>query len=153
LAGAIGLAGPYDFLPLTDPVHKAIFAPEPDLASTQPIAHADGAAPPCLLLTGARDRRVLPGNTARLAGKLRAAGATVDTRVYPGLGHVRVLLSVLSLPRLGLPRLGLPGLGLPGLAAPVPADIAGFVARTLDVEAQVDRLAQRRDMAGRANPG
>ncbi|HEX7388696.1 MAG TPA: alpha/beta hydrolase, partial [Acidiphilium sp.] len=46
LAGAIGLAGPYDFLPLTDPVHKAIFAPEPDLASTQPIAHADGAAPP-----------------------------------------------------------------------------------------------------------
>lgn len=138
LAGAIGLAGPYDFLPLTRPAYQKIFAPEPDLANTQPVTHADSSAPPCLLLTGAKDRRVSPANTAQLAERLRAAGATVDTRIYPGLGHTRILLSVLA---------------WPGLSALVPADIAGFIARTLDSEARVDRLAQRRDMAGRANPG
>lgn len=138
LAGAIGLAGPYDFLPLTGPTYKKIFAPEPDLASTQPITHADQAAPPCLLLTGARDRSVAPANTTALAAKLRAAGAVVDTRIYPRIGHARILLSVLA---------------WPGLSAPVPGDIVSFITRTLESEARVDRLAQSRDMAGRANPG
>ena len=52
LAGVIGLAGPYDFLPLRDETLKTIFGPEP-LAQTQPIAHAGGEAPPMLLLFGA----------------------------------------------------------------------------------------------------
>ena len=36
LHSVIGLAGPYDFLPLTDPVLQVIFGTEPDLTRTRP---------------------------------------------------------------------------------------------------------------------
>src|SRR6185437_4686346 len=68
---AVGLAGPYDFLPLTDPELKIIFGTEPDLAKTQPITYADGDAPPVLLATGRLDRIVSPGNVTRLAARIR----------------------------------------------------------------------------------
>ncbi|MCW8306372.1 alpha/beta hydrolase [Acidiphilium sp. PA] len=137
LAGAIGLAGPYDFLPITGPVYRKIFGQAADLVDTQPIAHVDAEAPPCLLLTGAQDRLVAPANTASLAAALRAAGASVDTRVYPGIGHIRLLLS--TVPPLNL-------------ATPVLADIRAFVTQT--VQARLAAAAARpRDMAGRANPG
>ena len=71
----IGLAGPYDFLPLQDPTLQKIFAGPDDQLMTQPIAHAHADAPPMLLLTGAVDRAVLPRNTASFAAKLRQLGA------------------------------------------------------------------------------
>jgi acetyl esterase/lipase len=46
IAGVIGLAGPYDFLPLKDPVLKTIFAGASDIRDTQPITHAHGACGP-----------------------------------------------------------------------------------------------------------
>jgi acetyl esterase/lipase len=138
LAGAIGLAGPYDFLPITGPVYRKIFGSAADLVDTQPIAHVDESAPPILLLTGARDRLVEPANTASLGAKLRAAGASVDTRIYPNIGHIRLLLA--TLPPLSL-------------ATPVLADIASFIARIVRARAVVKPVAPRRDMAGRANPG
>jgi len=95
LAGVIGLAGPYDFLPLKDPIIKTIFSGPHELADTQPINHVHGAAPPMFLATGARDRTVLPRNTTALAAKLRRAGAAVETRIYPKLGHISMLLAVL----------------------------------------------------------
>lgn len=137
LAGAIGIAGPYDFLPITGPVYRKIFGAAADLAKTQPIAHVDHAAPPILLLTGARDRLVAPANTASLAATLRAAGASVDTRIYPSIGHIRILLA--TLPPLSL-------------IVPVLADIAGFIARTRESRRQADPVAPRPDMAGRRNP-
>lgn len=117
-AGLVGLAGPYDFLPLRDPMLRDLFHADRDpdgLPATQPIAHADGADPPALLLTGDADREVRPGNSGRLAARLRAAGGTAELVVYPGLGHVGVL-AALAAP-------------LRPFSAPVLDDVAGFVAR------------------------
>ncbi|OYV39216.1 MAG: hypothetical protein B7Z81_03605, partial [Acidocella sp. 20-61-6] len=95
LAGVIGLAGPYDFLPLKDPVLKTIFAEPSDIRDTQPIAHAHGDAPPMFLATGGADRTVLPRNTTALAARLRQLGAPVETKIYPKLGHIGILLALL----------------------------------------------------------
>lgn len=92
LAGAIGLAGPYDFLPIRDPEVRAVFGPaEDDLASTQPINHVTGDAPPVFLASGLADTTVHPGNTERLAARLKAAGDPVTMRLYPRLGHILLI--------------------------------------------------------------
>lgn len=95
LAGVIGLAGPYDFLPLKDPTLKTIFAEPSDIRDTQPITHAHGDAPPMFLATGGADRTVLPRNTTALAARLRQFGAAVETKIYPNLGHIGILLALL----------------------------------------------------------
>jgi acetyl esterase/lipase len=87
----VGLAGPYDFLPLTDPTLELIFATAPNLADTQPITYADGTAPPVLLATGRLDETVLPANSAHLAARLHATGGRVETRSYGLLGHVMLI--------------------------------------------------------------
>ena len=91
LRGMVGLAGPYDFLPLDSEELRRIFAPGIPLRSTQPIAHVDGRNPPMLLLAGRDDTVVRPGNTVRLAAKIREAGGFVETRLYPGIGHVEII--------------------------------------------------------------
>jgi acetyl esterase/lipase len=91
LKSAVGLAGPYDFLPLTDPKLKIIFGTEPDLALTQPIAYADGTAPPVLLATGRLDQIVSPGNVTRLAARIREHGGKVETVRYSLLGHITLI--------------------------------------------------------------
>jgi acetyl esterase/lipase len=98
VAGWIGLAGPYDFLPFHDKVIAEIFSGQADENSTQPIHHVRPGAPPALLLHGSRDRTVLPRNTAALAAKLRETGNAVETRIYPKLGHIGILTA--SLPYL-----------------------------------------------------
>jgi acetyl esterase/lipase len=86
LAGAIGIAGPYDFLPLREDL-QPVFGPPEGWPATQPIAFADGANPPMLLLQGEADETVDPGNARRLAERIRARGGPVETRFYPGVGH------------------------------------------------------------------
>lgn len=49
------------------------------------------------LAAGSLDTTVLPRNTASLAGRIEAAGGSVSTRIYPGLGH-RTLIAMLSQP-------------------------------------------------------
>lgn len=91
LDGVVGLAGPYDFLPLDDADLEAIFAPPEGRAGTQPINHAEAAAPPLLLLTGNDDRTVLPRNSLRLAAARRAAGGRAETRLYDGIDHIGIV--------------------------------------------------------------
>ncbi|HUZ72882.1 MAG TPA: alpha/beta hydrolase [Stellaceae bacterium] len=91
IRSAVGLAGPYDFLPLEDGTLKRIFATAPDLAATQPIEYADGTAPPVLLATGRLDRTVSPANTTRLAARIRAHGGKVETEYYGLLGHITLI--------------------------------------------------------------
>ena len=88
---AVGLAGPYDFLPLGDPTLKRILATASDLKKTQPITYVDGSAPPVLLATGRLDHTVLPANTTRLAARIRAHGGAVKTIYYALLGHVTLI--------------------------------------------------------------
>jgi acetyl esterase/lipase len=85
IAAVVGLSGPYDFLPVRTDELKAIFGPEAQRPDTQPINHVDGHAPPMLLITGDKDTTVDPGNSDRMAAKLRAAGDQVDVIHYPKL--------------------------------------------------------------------
>lgn len=88
LAGMIGLAGPYDFLPLTSERLKIIFGPEDERWKSQPINFVTGNNPPMLLLVGTDDDTVWPKNTYNLAAKIKAAGGPVKVIKYPGWGHI-----------------------------------------------------------------
>ena len=91
IIGTIGLAGPYDFLPLHDPELEDIFAPAGDLRLSQPISFARGDAPPMLLLAGSADTTVLPRNTEHLAAAIRRAGGAVREEIYPGVNHTKII--------------------------------------------------------------
>ena len=91
LAGVIGLAGPYDFLPITDPDIIPVFAPVHDGPASQPITYVDGTNPPMLLLAGDADGTVDPGNTVRLAARIAETGGPVTSNLYPGLGHIGII--------------------------------------------------------------
>jgi acetyl esterase/lipase len=110
LAGVIGVAGPYDFVPITHPLLLEIFGAEERHALSQPVNFIDGDEPPFLLLHGDADRRVAVFHSERLAQRLSAAARPVQLRRYAGVGHVRIL-SALRYPKL----------------APTLADIVAFV--------------------------
>lgn len=88
--GTIGLAGPYDFLPLQSAELKAIFG-FPTAPATQPINHVTGRNAPMLLIAGSSDTTVLPRNTTRLAARIRAAGGPVTEKIYPKIDHKELI--------------------------------------------------------------
>jgi len=117
LAGWIGLAGPYDFLPISTPeVQSAFHHPNVPLDS-QPIRHVQADAPlpgvPALLIVGTQDTRINPvRNTRGLALALREAGTPVLLREYDRLSH-ETAVAVIAWPLRGL--------------APVLDDVVEFV--------------------------
>lgn len=95
LAGWIGLAGPYDFLPIVDPKARVAFEWPVTPADSQPLAHASRASPPALLLAAAEDRTVNPQrSTVALATRLRESGARVQSELLAGVGHATLLGSM-----------------------------------------------------------
>lgn len=93
LAGVIGLAGPYDFLPIRSGPLREVFGDDPARhRESQPIAHVDGDEPPFLLLHGRDDRLVEPGNSTRMAERLRAHGVAVEVQLLPDVGHAELAL-------------------------------------------------------------
>jgi len=93
IRGAIGVAGPYDFLPLTDPDLISIFSKRP-AAETQPINFVTQDMPPVFLATGTADDTVIPRNSERLAAKLETLGQTATLHRYPDLDHIDIILSL-----------------------------------------------------------
>jgi len=93
IRGVIGIAGPYDFLPLKDEKLIEIFGGA-DRPQTQPVTYIDGLRPPMLLATGLGDTTVLPRNTERFAAKLRLFHSEVEERYYQGVGHIGIILSL-----------------------------------------------------------
>jgi acetyl esterase/lipase len=93
ICGVIGIAGPYDFLPLTDSNLIAMFGGA-ERRDTQPITYIDGKRPPMLLAYGTADDVVGPGNSERLAAKLKSFGSPVTVKSYPGIGHIGIILSL-----------------------------------------------------------
>lgn len=91
LGPVIGLAGPYDFLPITGATLKAIFGPEREWPRTQPVRFVNGDNPPMLLLAGGADRVVRPANSRRLAERICAAGGSAEARLYRWTGHAGIL--------------------------------------------------------------
>ncbi len=95
LAGWIGLAGPYDFLPMGDPDAQRAFDWPNTPRDSQPIHHVTSASPPALLMDASKDKLVDPvRNTAQMAQKLRAAGVRVEMREFDNLGHVTLIGAV-----------------------------------------------------------
>lgn len=97
LAGCIGLAGVYNFVPI--PAHEkdmlAIFGRVPaDQARAEPITFVRGREPPMLLLHGMADHEVAPANSVSMTQRLRAHGDTVTMRMYPGVGHSALLFAL-----------------------------------------------------------
>lgn len=95
LRGFIGLAGPYDFLPLRAKVYIDMFGhTQARQERSQPVAFVNGDEPPMLLLQGGDDSVVAPDNALSLAAALRKHGETVRDHVYAGVTHAGLLLSL-----------------------------------------------------------
>ncbi|HUN98057.1 MAG TPA: alpha/beta hydrolase [Bradyrhizobium sp.] len=93
IRGVIGIAGPYDFLPLKDPKLIDIFGGD-RVAATQPINYIDGKRAPMLLAYGTADQTVRPTNSINMAAKLRSFGSEVEVKEYPGISHIGIILSL-----------------------------------------------------------
>jgi acetyl esterase/lipase len=113
LAGFIGLAGPYDFLPMTNPEAQPVFFHPNYPAGSQPIDYASAAAPKTFLGAAKEDSLVNPQrNTVSLHDRLKAAGVPVTLRLYDRVNHVTLAAA------LGAPMRWL---------APVLDDVALFI--------------------------
>lgn len=87
-AGVIGLAGPYDFLPLLADRLKIIFGPEDGRWKSQPINFVDGKNPPMLLGVGRKDVTVAPYNTDHIAKKIKDKKGVVEVIEFADYSHI-----------------------------------------------------------------
>jgi acetyl esterase/lipase len=94
VCGVIGLAGPYDFVPVQPAEFAAIFGPEAEWSRSRPINYVTASAPPMLLLAGLSDSSVEPGNTLRLSARLRSAGNQITDEIYPWIGHTALIAAI-----------------------------------------------------------
>ena len=92
IKGFIGLAGPYDFYPFTEDEHWDLFAPEDRYPESQAVNYVRADASPLYLLHGEDDHRVRRGHSKSLMEKQQAAGGEAAREVYPGMGHVEILV-------------------------------------------------------------
>jgi acetyl esterase/lipase len=106
LAGWIGLAGPYDFLPIGDPKTQVAFNWPDTPADSQPLVHASRASPPALLLAPSDDSVVDPQrSTVAMANKLRSSGVRVQSELFGSVSHVTLVASMASVLRSRAPVL------------------------------------------------
>ena len=103
LAGWIGLAGPYDFLPIGDRKTQVAFDWPNTPPDSQPIVHASSAtatSPPALLIAPSKDNSVNPQrSTVAMAQRLRASGVRVDSELFDAVGHVTLVAAMASVLR------------------------------------------------------
>lgn len=94
ICGVIGLAGPYAFDPHRYRSTRRAFAGLKNTDVARPIRRILGKNPPFLLLHGDGDTTVYPSNTVDFAAALKAAGTDVETRIFPEIGHSKILASM-----------------------------------------------------------
>lgn len=93
--GFVGMAGPVDTA-WTDPDVQALMGPREGWPRTYPASHIDGTGPSLLLLHGAGDETVHPRNSVRLAARIRERGGCARSVVYPGVGHVSIVVALVA---------------------------------------------------------
>jgi acetyl esterase/lipase len=91
IRGFVGLAGPYDFLPIIDPVLQTVFGAREQWPTTQPIHYVDAHAPPMLLMAGEDDDIVYVKNTNNLAREIADHHGQVTKLIYPSMSHVKIV--------------------------------------------------------------
>lgn len=95
IQGWIGLAGPYNFLPIENPNVQPIFFHPHTPPASQPINHVGPASPPALLIAAEEDKVVNPVlNTGELAEALRNHGVSVDTFYFDEVGHATLVATL-----------------------------------------------------------
>ncbi len=94
IKGVVGLAGGYDFLPLTTESSKIALGQWPRLEETQPITYARSDAPPLLLMTGDIDTVVKPRNSRSLNARMNELGGTSELKIYPGVDHADIVMAI-----------------------------------------------------------
>jgi acetyl esterase/lipase len=98
LRGLIGLAGPYDFIPIENMTARPIFFYPDTPPASQPINHVTAGAPPALLIAAEKDTLVNPvRNTGGLARRLRENGVPVSEIYFDKVSHAS-LVGTLSVP-------------------------------------------------------
>jgi acetyl esterase/lipase len=91
----IGLAGPYDFLPIANPDIKPVFYHPDRPLNSQPIRHAGPGSPPALLIAAKSDTVVNPvRNTASLAERLRQNQVPVVELYYDRVNHATLIATL-----------------------------------------------------------
>jgi acetyl esterase/lipase len=90
------LAGPMDFeiSARLRPIFGAKTTTQPIDPSAEPINCVDGKAPPLLLIQGALDTTVEPGNATRMANRIKEKGGIVQVNIYNTQGHGGVVLAL-----------------------------------------------------------
>ena len=95
LAGFIGLAGAYDFLPMTNPDAQPVFFHPNYPPNTQPLTLVTPAAPRVFLGAAVKDSLIDPQrNSVGLAGKLKSAGVPVTLKLYEDVSHITLVASL-----------------------------------------------------------
>jgi acetyl esterase/lipase len=97
LAGWVGLAGPYNFLPIGDPGVRLVFDWPATAPDTQPINHvADLARPlPAFIGAAVHDKSVYPEqNSVPLVERMQARGTTVRFKTYEHVNHALLVGSL-----------------------------------------------------------
>ncbi len=94
LSGMIGLAGAYSFLPFVEEEPQIFGSSETSQYDSQPINFVNGNEPPLLLLQGKDDDEVSPDNATKMAARARQVGSTAEVKLYPGIGHASIILSL-----------------------------------------------------------
>ena len=115
LAGWVGLAGPYNFLPIEDAGVKLVFDWPNTSPDTQPINHVGDLARPLPAFIGAavQDKTVYPEkNSEPLAARMKARDTAVTFRLYDHANHA-LMVGALQWPLTGV--------------APVLHDTAAFI--------------------------
>lgn len=108
LAGCIGLAGVYLFLPedSDDDDMLAVFGDDRAVQeSAMPLGFVRGAEPPMLLLHGLDDDEVDPADSRLMADALRTHGDEVELRLYPDVDHSSLLFALAPSRRARAPAL------------------------------------------------
>ena len=106
LAGWIGLAGPYDFLPIGDRKTQIAFEWPGTPPDSQALFHASSASPPALLLAPEKDSLVnTQRSTVGLAERLKSSGVRVQSELYDTVSHVSIVATMASVLRSRAPVL------------------------------------------------
>lgn len=92
LAGWIGLAGPYDSLPVENPDAKPVFLHPNTPPDSQPIRYVSALVPRTFLAAAPDDPLINPErNTKQMASRLQQAGIAVTLQIYPGASHTTLI--------------------------------------------------------------
>ncbi|MES2741196.1 MAG: alpha/beta hydrolase [Pseudomonadota bacterium] len=106
LRGWIGLAGPYDFIPIENKTVRPVFYFPNTPKESQPINHVSAAAPPALLIAAQNDKLVNPvRNTGGMAAALRGKGAAVTEYYFGNVSHASLIGSLAGPLRMLAPTL------------------------------------------------